>query len=96
MGLKIDHRLCAMIARRPIDSNKSNTTINVLIKFSGEAEPLEPHCIKARAISGNIATAQIAVQDIERVASMPEVLFMELSHPLGQDISSSKVTDALE
>jgi Csp protease B prodomain len=96
---KIDHRLRAMIERTPIDSNKSNITINVLIKFSGESGPLEHHGIKTRAISGDIATAQIAVQNIKRVASMPEVLFMELSHALGPDISSnksSKATDVLE
>ncbi len=89
---KIDQRLRALLARTQERPEEANQIVNVFVRFTGHAESLRAHGVMVRTVAGDIATASIALSDISKVASAPEILFMELSRPVGPD-SSSPVED---
>ena len=83
---KVDARLSALVARAQRDPQAAGTIANVFVRFTGDAASLRALGVKVRAVAGDIATASIALSDVPRVASMAEIMFIELSRPLGPDV----------
>ena len=81
---KIDHRLRALWERTP-EPDRVRCQIRVLIRFTGSARVLESLGAKVHSCAGNVASAEIALADVPRVAGAAEVMFVELSHALAQD-----------
>ena len=86
---KIDHRLRALLARTEGHPEEASQIVNVFIRFTGRAEFLCAHGVSVRTVAGDIATASIALSDIPRIAGISEILFMELSQPLGPNSFNS-------
>lgn len=85
---KIDHRLRALIDRAKDRPEEANQIVNVLIRFSGSVTALEAQRIRLRTIAGDIAVASVPLAEIPRIASLPEIVFIEMSQPLHPDPSS--------
>jgi hypothetical protein len=84
---KIDHRLRALLARIEGNPEEGNNIANVLVRFSGNLESLRKRGVQIKTVAVDIATASIILSDIPKIASAPEVVFIELSHPLMADPS---------
>jgi len=81
---KIDHRLRALWERTP-EPERARHRVRVLIRFLGSARALESLGAQVHSLAGDIATAEIALGDVARLASAAEVIFVELSRGLAQD-----------
>ena len=79
---KLDPRLRALLARAGAASDE---VVHVLLRFSGPHENLAGQRVAVRTISGDIATATLALADVATLASDPRVLFVELATPLTPD-----------
>jgi hypothetical protein len=82
---KIDHRLRALLARFEGNPEEGTKVANVLVRFSGDLESLRKHGVQINTVAVDIATASIVLTDIQKIASDPQVVFIELSHPLKPD-----------
>lgn len=85
---KVDARLQALIVRAEGRAEEAGQSVNVFVRFSGDAESLRMQGVLVRAVTGDIATASVMLSDIPRIASLPEILFMELSRQPGANFSS--------
>ena len=85
---KIDHRLRALIDRAKDRPEEANQIVNVLVRFSGSITALEAQNIRLRTLAGDIAIASIPLAEIPRIASLPEIVFIEMSQSLHPDSSS--------
>jgi hypothetical protein len=83
---KIDHRLRALLARGEERPREADQSVNVFVRFTGPAQALLRYGVTLRTVAGDIATASIPLREIPRVASAPEILFIELARPLGPDV----------
>jgi hypothetical protein len=81
---KIDHRLRALWERTP-EPERARHRVRVLIRFCGSAPALESLGAQVHALAGDIATAEITLGDVARLASAAEVIFVELSRGLAED-----------
>jgi hypothetical protein len=84
---KIDHRLRALIARVP-EPERTQHSVSILLRFIGSVERLKQLGLEVRSVAGDIATATLVLADAKKVASAPEITFIELAQPLGEDAAS--------
>jgi hypothetical protein len=80
---KVDARLRRLLARARCHPDESRQVVDVFVRFAGSADSLRAHGVKVRAVAGDIATASIELENVPRVASVGEVVFMELSKSWG-------------
>ncbi len=80
---KVDSRLRALISRTGDHRPDSSQLVNLIIRFTGSVDFLQAHGVELRAVAGDIATVSVTLSDVPKIASIPEILFMELSRPLG-------------
>ena len=87
---KIDHRLRALFESSRADPEEVGQAVSVFVRLAGDidAELLSELGLQLRSVTGDIATAKIALPDVPKVASTAEVLFMELSRSLGRGSTS--------
>jgi hypothetical protein len=90
---KVDHRLRALLARTEGHPVEASQLISVFVRFLGDAGTLRAYGLAVRAIASDIATASIILSDVPRAASAPEVVFIELSQPLGLDATARAGAD---
>jgi hypothetical protein len=81
---KIDHHLRALIARVP-EADRTRHRVSILLRFTGSVDRLKQLDLEVRSVAGDIATATLALADAAKVASAPEITFIELAQPLGED-----------
>ena len=81
---KIDHRLRALGGRTP-EPERAPHPVRVLIPVQGAARAHASQGAQVHSLAGDIATAEIALGDVARLASAAEVIFVELSRGLAQD-----------
>jgi hypothetical protein len=81
---KIDHRLRALWERTP-ERERARQRIRVLIRFAGPARVLDSLGVQIHSVAGDIASAELTLGDVPRIAGAAEVIFVELSHGLAQD-----------
>jgi hypothetical protein len=76
---KLDARLIDLAE----DAGESAEPVGVFVRFRGPPEQLARHGFAVGNVAGDIATATIALDELERAAGADEVVFIELSRPLG-------------
>lgn len=81
---KIDHHLRALIARVP-GPDRARQRASVFLRFTGSVDRLKQLGLEVRSVAGDIATATLVLADAAKVASAPEIAFIELAQPLGED-----------
>lgn len=81
---KIDHHLRALIARVS-EPDRTHHRASVLLRFAGNVDRLKQLGLEVRSVAGDIASATLTLADAAKVAGAPEVTFIELAQPLGED-----------
>ena len=80
---KIDARLRGLLARARCHLEEAAQVVNVFVRFTGSADSLRAHGVRVRSVAGDIATASIELGSVPRIASLKEIVFMELSRSWG-------------
>ncbi|HEX8167185.1 MAG TPA: hypothetical protein VF601_15560 [Beijerinckiaceae bacterium] len=83
---KIDHGLRALIARVP-EADRTRHKVSILLRFTGSVDRMRQLGLEVRSVAGDIATATLALADTARIAGAPEITFIELAQPLGEDMA---------
>ena len=62
--------------------------MRVLVRFRGDYERLRALGLSIGSIAGDIATAEVALDDLLRITEAPEVIYIEGTHALWPDDGS--------
>ena len=81
---KVDHRLRALWDSVP-EEERGEHTLRVFLRFTGSPAALRACGARLGTIAGDIATATVSLADLARLAEAKEVVYIELSQPLGPD-----------
>jgi hypothetical protein len=81
--------LRTLIARVP-EPERARHKVSILLRFTGGVDRLKQLGLEVRSVAGDIATATLVLADAEKVASAPEITFIELAQPLGEDAATRK------
>jgi hypothetical protein len=84
---KIDPRLRALIARIP-ETDQARYKVSILLRFTGSVDRLKQLGLEVRSVAGDIATATLVLADTAKVASAPEITFIELAQALEEDAAN--------
>ena len=84
---KVDHHLRALFERSRDKPDEARQLVRVFVRVTENAdvESLRAVGLQLGSVAGNIATASLILSDVPTVASAPDILFIEMSQPLGLD-----------